>query len=244
MKILTGLIAALGMALTGLAVAADQEAIEERVRTLVPEIETLAIAETPMPGVMEVQLNNEIVYMSDDGRYLMQGRLIDLDTQKDLTDAAKTVLRRDQLADLDAADMVSFGPEDADYELMVFTDTDCGYCRRLHEQIDEYIDEGIRINYLAFPRSGVDSKTFDTMVSVWCAEDRQSAMNTAKAGSQPAEAQCENPVEAQYQLGQALGVTGTPSMVTPDGNMIPGYVPPKQLRQRLDSLSQAQTPGE
>lgn len=244
MKTFSGLIAALGMALAGVATAADENAIEERVRALVPEIERLAIAETPIPGVMEVQLNSEILYMSENGRYLMQGRLVDLETQTDLTDAAKSVLRREKLASMDEADMVSFGPEDADYELMVFTDTDCGYCRRLHEQIDDYVDEGIRINYLAFPRAGVGSETYNTMVSVWCADDRQSAMNTAKAGSQPPEAQCENPVEEQYKLGQALGVTGTPSMVTPDGEMIPGYVPPKQLRQRLDNLTQTRNSAE
>lgn len=244
MKTFSGLIAALGMALAGVATAADVNAIEERVRALVPEIERLAIAETPIPGVMEVQLNSEILYMSENGRYLMQGRLVDLETQTDLTDAAKSVLRREKLASMDEADMVSFGPEDADYELMVFTDTDCGYCRRLHEQIDDYVDEGIRINYLAFPRAGVGSETYNTMVSVWCADDRQSAMNTAKAGSQPPEAQCENPVEEQYKLGQALGVTGTPSMVTPDGEMIPGYVPPKQLRQRLDNLTQTRNSAE
>lgn len=240
MRIIAGMMAALGMAFAPQAPAADESAIEDRVRALVPEIETLAIAETPIPGVMEVQLNNEILYMSADGRYLMQGRLIDLDTQKDLTDAAKTVLRREKLSDLDESQMVSFGSEDAEYELMVFTDTDCGYCRRLHEQMDAYIDEGIRINYLAFPRAGVGSETYNTMVSVWCADDRQGAMDTAKSGSQPEEAKCDNPVESQYKLGKALGVTGTPSMVTPDGNMIPGYVPPKQLRQRLESISKSQ----
>lgn len=244
MRIITGVIAALGLAHAGLAVSADEQAIEERVRALVPEIKTLSIAETPVPGVMEVQLNNEIIYMSEDGRYLMQGRMVDLETQKDLTDAAKSVLRRKKLSELDESQMVSFGPEDADYELMVFTDTDCGYCRRLHEQIDAYIDEGIRINYLAFPRAGVGSDTYDTMVSVWCSDDRQSAMNTAKAGNQPPKAQCDNPVEEQYRLGKSLGVTGTPSMMTPDGDMIPGYVPPEQLRQRLESLSGAQASAE
>jgi len=244
MKIFAGVIAVLGMTLTGLAAAGEGSAIEERVRALVPEVETLVIAESPMPGVMQVQLNSEILYMSENGRYLMQGRLVDLETQTDLTDAAKSVLRREQLANLDESDMVSFGPEDADYELMVFTDTSCGYCRRLHEQIDDYIHEGIRINYLAFPRSGVSSETYDTMVSVWCADDRQEAMNTAKAGNKPPEAQCENPVEEQYQLGRALGVTGTPSMITPDGEMIPGYVPPGQLRERLENLASARAQAE
>lgn len=244
MKIITGLFAAMGMALTMPLMAADESAIEERVRALVPEIETLAIAETPIPGMMEVQLNNEILYMSEDGRYLVQGRMIDLDTQTDLTDAAKSVVRREKLAGLDESQMVSFGPENAEYELMVFTDTDCGYCRRLHEQIDAYIDEGIRINYLAFPRAGAGSETFNTMVSVWCSDDQQGAMNIAKSGQQPPEAKCDSPVAAQYQLGKSLGVTGTPSMMTPNGDMIPGYVPPKQLRQRLDSLDGGQAASE
>lgn len=244
MRTIQAVIAALALAGAGLATAADENAIEERVRALVPEIETLAIAETPVPGVMEVQLNNEILYMSEDGRYLMQGRLVDLETQTDLTDAAKSVLRREKIAELEETDMVSFGPEDADYELMVFTDTDCGYCRRLHEQIEDYVDAGIRINYLAFPRAGVGSETYETMVSVWCADDRQEAMSTAKAGSQPEPAQCDNPVEEQYQLGRSLGVTGTPSMITPNGEMIPGYVPPQQLRQRLDGLTRARASAE
>lgn len=239
MRTFSAVISALGLALAAQVSAADEDAIEERVRALVPEIETLAIAESPIPGVMEVQLNNEIIYMSANGRYLMQGRLVDLETQTDLTDAAKSVLRREQLADLDQSQMISFGPKDADYELMVFTDTSCGYCRRLHEQIDDYVSEGIRINYLAFPRAGVDSATYATMVSVWCADDPHQAMTTAKSGQTPPKAKCDNPVEEQYRLGKSLGVTGTPAMMTPNGEMIPGYVPPKQLRQRLDSLSKA-----
>lgn len=254
MRIFAVVISVLGLALAAQAAAADGAApgenaagkneIEQRVRALVPEIETLAIAESPIPGVMEVQLNNEILYMSTDGRYLMQGRLVDLETQTDLTDAAKSVLRSEKLSGLDESKMVSFGPEDTEYELMVFTDTSCGYCRRLHEQIDDYIDEGIRINYLAFPRAGVGSETYDIMVSVWCADDPQDAMTIAKSGHQPPPEKCDNPVEEQYQLGKSLGVTGTPSMMTLDGDMIPGYVPPKQLRQRLDSLYKARTPTE
>ncbi|NEZ04569.1 DsbC family protein [Wenzhouxiangella sp. XN201] len=239
MKISIGIGSLVGLILALPAMAADEQAIEERIRALVPEVETLAIAETPVPGLMEVQLNNDIIYMSKDGRYLMQGRLIDLETQNDLTDTAKSGLRRERIADLDSADMVSFGPEDAEFELMVFTDTDCGYCRRLHEQIDAYVDEGIRINYLAFPRAGIESATYETMVSVWCASDRQSAMTTAKSGQKPPKAECDNPVEEQYLLGQALGVTGTPALLTPNGDLIPGYVPPGELKKRLQGLADA-----
>jgi len=235
--LMLGAVAAIALA-SGVVVAEDA-AIEDRVRTLVPQVSNLVISETPVPGVMEVRINNDIVYMSEDGRYLMQGQLIDLETQTDLTDAAKSYLRREQLAALDRSKLVSFGPEEADYELLVFTDTDCGYCRRLHDQIDEYAAQGIQINYAAFPRAGVGSDTFNTMVSVWCSEDRQEAMDIAKAGGQPPEEQCDSPVAEQYNLGRSVGVTGTPSMLTFDGEMIPGYVPPQQLRERLDRMHAA-----
>lgn len=231
----------MGLGIAGQALAdnevADHGAIEQRIRALVPGLDRLAIAETPVPGVMEVQIDSEILYLTNDGRYLLQGRMVDLDTQTDLTDAAKSVIRRELISELDDSEMVIFGPDQPDYELMVFTDVDCGYCRRLHQQIDDYAQAGIRVKYLAFPRAGIGSETYDKMVSIWCGEDPQSAMSIAKAGQIPPPATCESPVEAQYQLGRALGVTGTPSLITPDGEMIPGYVPPEQLRQRLDSLA-------
>lgn len=217
--------------------ATDFEAIEARLATLVPDVDQLVISETPLPGLMQVQIGGDIVYVSEDGRYLMQGRLIDMETQSDLTDAAKSVLRKDQLQNLDRSEMVTFGNDDAEFEILVFTDPDCGYCRRLHQQIDEYQAAGIKVNYLAFPRSGVGSQTYDKLVSVWCADDRQAAMNVAKSGRAPEPATCDNPVATQYQLGQSMGVTGTPSIMTFNGDIIPGYVPPDALRERLQSLN-------
>jgi len=222
------------------AFAAEYAEIEERISSLVSDVQDLSIADTPVPGLKQVRVNNEIIYMSEDGRYLVQGRFIDLETQTDLTDSAQASLRRERLADLNAEEFVTFGPEEAEYELMVFTDPDCGYCRRLHEQMEEYASNGIRIHYLAFPRAGVGSQTYDKLVSVWCSPDQNGAMDIAKAGQTPPRATCDdNPVEKQYQLGQSLGVTGTPSMMTFDGDMIPGYVPPQQLKARLDSLNGA-----
>ncbi|AKS40861.1 DsbC family protein [Wenzhouxiangella marina] len=227
-----------GLALLGtgtLALATD--AIEERLESLVPDMSQVVIAETPIDGMMQVQIGGDVVYMSEDGRFLMQGRLIDMETQIDLTDQAKSGLRKAQLADLDDADMVTFGEDDAQYEVLVFTDIDCGYCRRLHEQMAEYVDAGIQVNYLAFPRAGVGSDSYNKLVSVWCAEDRNAAMDIAKSGRTPPPATCENPVEAQYRMGQSLGVTGTPSILTRDGDIIPGYVPPEQLVARLEALA-------
>ncbi|MFW5815649.1 MAG: DsbC family protein, partial [Wenzhouxiangella sp.] len=145
-----------GLALVALALAstaaADPAAIEQRLSTLVPDTSDLAIAETPLPGIMEVRVGSDIIYMSEDGRYLLQGRVIDLETQQDLTDAALAEVRKERISDLDPAEFVTFGEDDAEYEVLVFTDPDCGFCQRLHEKMDEYHDAGIRIHYLAFPR--------------------------------------------------------------------------------------------
>lgn len=233
------LLASAMILLAGLSAADEFSQIEQRISALVPDVSDLSISETPMPGIMQVRIGGDILYMSADGRYLLQGRVIDLETQRDLTDAAMSEVRKDRLAALDADDFVTFGNDGADYELLVFTDPDCGFCRRMHEKMDEYNEAGIRIHYLAFPRAGQGSQTYNKMVSVWCADDRQGAMDIAKAGRTPRQATCENPVMEQYRLGQSLGVTGTPSLMTFDGDIIPGYVPPEQLRERLDRLAAA-----
>ncbi len=226
----------LGLWLTG-PVSADPAAIEARLQTLVGDSTELVINETPIDGIYEVRIRGEILYMSANGRYLMQGRMLDLETQVDLTDAAKAEVRQQALEELDRATWISFGNDDADHQILVFTDPDCGYCRRLHEQVDEYNANGITIHYLAFPRAGVGSGTYEKLVSVWCAEDQQDAMDIAKAGRTPRKAECDNPVNDQYLLGQTMGVTGTPALMTLNGDLIPGYVPPEQLRQRLDNLA-------
>ena len=213
--------------------------VEEKLRTLVPAAATIAISETPIEGVLQVQINSDIVYVTQDGKYLLQGKIMDLDTRESLTDRAKTGIRAGLLTDLDRDEQITFAPEEAKYDLLVFTDIDCGYCRKLHNQMEEYNEMGIAIHYMAFPRAGVGSASYDKFVSVWCADDQKGALTLAKNGGDPDPQNCANPVAEQYDLGQQLGVTGTPSLLTADGSMIPGYVAPAQLRQRLDAMSVA-----
>ena len=220
-------------------VAADYEAIEARLADIVPANTPVTINETPIDGVLEVRLGGDVVYMSADGKHLFQGRLIDLDTREDLTSRAQTAIRRERIAAIDPDEFVTFGPDNPTHRLMVFTDPDCGYCRRLHEQMDAYVAEGIEINYMGFPRAGEDSSTYDKLVSVWCANDPQAAMNTAKAGGELPARDCDNPVSKHYQLGQDMGVTGTPALLGFDGTLIPGFVPPDQLKARLEQQANA-----
>lgn len=210
--------------------------VEEKARMLAPNAKTIAVSETPIDGILQVQINSEIVYITADGKYLLQGQIMEIETRTNLTDQAKSGIRVGLLADLKEDEQISFSPVEPKYELLVFTDLDCGYCRKLHNQIEEYNQEGIAIHYLAFPRAGIGSASYDKFVSVWCADDQQAALTLAKAGDDPEPLNCPNPIADQYELGREIGVTGTPALVTTDGTLIPGYMPPKQLRQRLESL--------
>jgi thiol:disulfide interchange protein DsbC len=214
----------------------DYDAVEAKLRTIVPMATTIALSETPVEGLLQAQINNDIVYVSNDGKYLVQGTLFDLDTRTNVTDQAKSSIRQALLKGVDTSGWISFSPENPEFELLVFTDIDCGYCRKLHEQIQGYMDEGIAIHYMAFPRAGIGSDSYDTYVSVWCADDQRAALTLAKSGGAPKPASCENPVQAQYELGREVGVTGTPALITSDGTLIPGYMKPADLKARLLSL--------
>ena len=222
-------------------IADDYDQVRERLSSLVDTDTDISIAESPLPGILQVRLGSDIVYMTDDGRYLLQGRVLDLDTRQDITDQAKSKIRQELIDGIDYDKLISYGAEDSEFEVIVFTDVDCGYCRRLHQQVEEYNDAGIRISYAAFPRAGIGSETFRKMTSVWCSDDQQGAMDLAKGGGTPEPEECEAPVVDQYQLGQSVGVTGTPALVTPGGDLIPGYVPPNDLRVRLEQLAAQKT---
>jgi thiol:disulfide interchange protein DsbC len=235
----TGITGALLVVSVASAAEPDYSVVEEQMRTLAPQAKSIAISETPIEGLLMVQINGDIVYATADGKYLIQGRVVDMATREDLTEGAKSEVRRELLASVDGSKQITFAPDKPAYDLMVFTDIDCGYCRKLHAQIAEYNQQGIAIHYMSFPRAGVGSLSYEKAVSVWCAKDPRAAMTKAKLGEEPEPAQCDNPIADQYQLGLDLGVSGTPSLLTADGQMIPGYVPPDQLRERLDRMAEA-----
>jgi thiol:disulfide interchange protein DsbC len=215
------------------------DAVEQKIRTLAPSANTVAISETPVDGLLQAQINSDIVYVSADGGYLLQGTLFDIEARVNLTDQAMSGVRRSVIGGVENPRQIRFTPDDEPvHSVWVFTDIDCGYCRKLHEEVEEFMEKGIEINYLAYPRAGVGSHSYEKYVSVWCADDPQAALTSAKAGNEPEPRQCDNPVLEQFELGQQLGVTGTPAIVTRNGDLIPGYMQPEMLRARLDGLEQ------
>ena len=130
--------------------------------------------------------------------------------------------------------MIVFAPEGKpSYTITVFTDIDCGYCRKLHGEMAGYNAEGIKVQYLFYPRAGEGSPSFAKAVSVWCADDRRTALTDAKAGKSIPDKTCPNPVKEHLELGEKMGVSGTPAIVLENGEMVPGYIPPKRLAAML-----------
>ena len=209
-------------------------ALSARLKALAPDMEPDHVIETPLAGMYEVRFSSIIVYLSADGRYMLRGDLMDLDTQRNFTEEARRIARADAIGALSEASMIVFAPDTVKHRVTVFTDVDCPYCARMHQQMADYNRLGIEVRYAAFPRAGVSSPTYDKMVSVWCAADQRTAMTDAKMGTSIEMLSCDNPVREHYETGQGIGVTGTPAIVLESGEIVPGYVPPQELARRLD----------
>ena len=217
--------------------AEDIAKIKARVEKLAPQEKPNSIKSTVLPGVYEVTYGTEVFYFSADGRYVFQGTLVDLDTNENITETTRTEIRTSLIKDLDESKMIVFSPNKTRHTLTVFTDIDCTYCRKLHAEMDQLNSYGIKIRYMMFPRSGVNTPSYQKAVNVWCSKDQQSSMTRAKAGETVPQASCDNPVDAQMLFGQQLGVNGTPALLLDDGTLIPGYRPAKELADLLDSTA-------
>ncbi len=218
---------------------ADESQIRARMSKLFSTIPTNNIAKTPIPGLYEVMIGPRIFYTSEDGRYLIQGSMIDLETRQDLTEIKVASARVKAIKEMGYDQMIRFGPDMSKHEVFIFTDIDCGYCRKLHSQVNDYLKKGIAINYLFFPRAGIGSESYDKAVSVWCSDNQQDALTKSKNGISLDKKTCENPVKKQYELGQLLEARGTPLIITQTGESIPGYVPPNKLITILEDSSSA-----
>ena len=228
------------LAATLCAVSASAQDIKDRMASALSRfagqpIAVEAVRPSPAPGIVEVQIQNgPLLYATADGDYFfLNGDLHQISTSGavNLTEERRSVARKEQLASVSVDDMVVFSPEGAvrDY-VSIFTDVTCFYCQKLHREVDQLNAKGIEVRYLAFPRGGMNSEGAKKLATAWCAEDQQTTLTELKAGMDLPVNDCpDNPIGAQYQLGQNMGVTGTPAIITSSGLMIPGYRPAADL---------------
>ena len=215
--------------------SADEAAIKKSLAESMPRAQIDSIQPSEIKGLYEVVTGGSIFYASEDGRYLLQGQLYDAVAKQNITENKLANVRNVALDKVGEKNMIIFKPESSKHFVSVFTDIDCGYCRKLHSEIDQYLDKGITVRYLFFPRAGKGSESYAKAISVWCADDRQKALTAAKKGDSLDSKTCDNPVDQHMQLGEAFGMSGTPMIVTEKGNVLPGYVPAAQLAKILES---------
>ncbi len=197
------------------------------------------IRPSPVAGVFEVVQGADMLYVTADGKYVFAGDLYDLGTDQNLTEQRRRDLRVKLLASVPESQMLVFSPAQPKYTVTVFTDIDCGYCRKLHSEMDKYNAMGIRVRYLFFPREGPNSESWDKSVAVWCASNRNDALTRAKRGETIRAQKCATPVAKDFDLGRDLGLRGTPAIFLPNGDMLPGYLPPAALAARLQGSAVA-----
>jgi len=193
---------------------------------------------TPIPGIFELSHGADISYVTADAKYIFSGDLYRVAPGGDfpnLSDERRRELRVKLVAAVPESEMIIFGPKNPKYTITVFTDVDCPWCRRLHSQMADYNRLGIRVRYMAWPRTAPKSESWLKAESVWCAKNRADALAKAIGGDRIAAASCQDPVQRHHDLGRQLGVTGTPGIVLADGELVPGYVPPDELAQHLQA---------
>jgi len=194
---------------------------------------------SPIEGLYELTRGADFAYVTADGHYAISGDLIDLAKNDNLTEQRRRDLREKLINAIPESQMLVFGPSNPKYTVTVFTDVDCAYCRQLHSQITEYNRLGIRVRYLFYPRTGPDTESWTKAEEVWCSKDRNEALTQAKRGVALTARPCAaNPVARHYALGKEFELQGTPAIVMPDGELMPGYLPPVALVQHLKEMHQ------
>jgi thiol:disulfide interchange protein DsbC len=233
-------VAAVLALLSSLALAADapEVIIKRELEAARPDVKVQSVILSEVPGLYAVQFTNgPQVYATPDGKFFVLGDLFQVQAKGfvNLAEKKRDGDRAKLLAGLKPEDMVVFKAKGQRKAVItIFTDVDCGYCRKLHQEVPQLNAMGIEVRYLAYPRAGIGSETYQKMVTVWCAKDRAAAMTKFKNGESVPISTCKNnPVAMEYELGDKMGVNGTPALIKADGELIPGYMPAAELAQAL-----------
>ncbi|WP_166360064.1 bifunctional protein-disulfide isomerase/oxidoreductase DsbC [Pseudomonas akapageensis] len=210
-----------------------EQTIRKTLETLQLEVPVDSVAASPLNGLYEVKLKGgRVLYASADGQFVMQGYLYQIQDGKpvNLTEKTERQAIAKTINGIPSAEMVVFpAVGETKSHITVFTDTTCPYCHKLHAEVPELNRLGIEVRYVAFPRQGLGSEGDQQLQAVWCSSDRKAALNKMIDGKEIKAAKCANPVSKQFQLGQSIGVSGTPAIVLESGQVIPGYQPAPQV---------------
>jgi len=215
----------------------EVENVKQQIEKNIPNITIDSVTKSRMPGIYEVLTSGQILYVSEDAKYLISGKLFSIENGiKDLTeesmqrvDMKMAPMRRDKVSAVRSEDMIIFKAPEEKHRITVFTDVDCAYCRKLHKEMDNYNKLGITVQYMGFPRAGLGSPSHKKLQTVWCAKDPVAAMNKAKLERAFGTDTCEDPLASHMNLVRQFGLNGTPAIILKSGRYLPGYLEADQL---------------
>ena len=219
---------------------ADETEIVTKINQVLPAgMSVKGIKQSQVDSLFVVDIGDlQPIYASKDGNFFLYGEMYAIKNGELLNTTKQEIsLNRKAILDseLSEKDFITFAATDEKHVITVFTDVDCGYCRKFHGEIEDYNAQGITVNYVAFPRSGLESESYNKIVSAWCSSDPKGTLTALKEGRDPALKLCQDhPVENHYLLGQRIGITGTPAIISSSGDLLPGYLPPMELLKKLN----------
>lgn len=233
LSIYTKLLLSTVLLTSAFSIKADDQQLIKSLQGLLPDANITQVNPSPVKGIYEVMIGTDVIYVTGDGQFIFKGDLIDIGKRHNLSETLRAQSRASLLKQIPKNDYIEFPSKQGNDVIYAFTDVDCGYCRKLHADVAELNDNAVTVRYLAYPRGGIQSATYRTMVNIWCAEDRPEALTSAKKGLSVKANSCKNPVEKQYALGGQMGVRGTPAIFLENGFALPGYVPPDSILKSL-----------
>lgn len=219
-----------------MAESVDLETARKNISAQFNGVKSKNIVPSPIPGLYQVSMPPQIFYASADGRYIVKGDLIDSKLKRNITETARNGAVSAAITAMGEDSMIVFGNDTLKHTVTVFTDIDCGYCRKLHNEVKKYNALGIRVRYMAYPRAGIGSDSFKKAEAVWCSKDKAKAMTNSKNGVNVEADKCKSPVAKHYALGEKIGIRGTPAIVLSNGTIVGGYVPAQRLSDGLNAM--------
>ncbi|MCB5188466.1 DsbC family protein [Methylobacillus caricis] len=234
-------IAVLVATLLGSSACADEASLKKTIEATYPKVKVDSIVKTPYAGLYEVFLDGQIVYTDDKFSFLIaEGRLVEPKTKRDITGERLDELTRVDFSALPLDQAIKVVKGNGSKKLVVFSDPDCPYCKRLEQKELTSITD-VTIYTFLFPLEQLHPDAGNKSRAIWCAPDRSKAWQDWVLNGQLPKAQgtCDTPIEKIAELGKKMNVTSTPTLIFADGKRMLGAYPAKDIEKAMAGAASA-----
>lgn len=232
-KKITQLFLAFALLLSGQAsVKADEASVKKAVEGAYPKFKVESVTKTPFAGLYEVFMAGQIIYTDDKMTFLIaEGRLVDPKTKKDITGERLDELTKIDFSSLPLEQAIKVVKGNGSRKLVVFSDVDCPYCKRLERNELANITDVTIYTYL-YPLQQLHPDAPAKSKAIWCAPNRVAAWQDWIMNDQLPKAasnSCPVPLEKVADLAKKIGVTSTPTLIFSNGKRMMGAQPYKEI---------------